>query len=234
MSCVFPTVIISADEAARRAALALRADLFRAGRSDADPFDAAASHGLIHAADGEIAGCFRISTYPNDHSAQSGYSGQFYDLSPLGAQSGPVVELGRFAFRPDKVDTDLLRRSFAAIADYVVAQGATALFGCTSFRGVDPAPFAHAFALIARDHLLPEGTSPTVRGGQTLPLTNHGFDRATALRTLPPLLRSYLKLGGKVGRQAVIDPDLGTIHVYTRLQAADVSDARKRSLLVAS
>ena len=34
---------------------------------------------------------------------------------------------------------------------------------------------------------------------------------------LPPLLKFYLRLGGKVSDHAVIDKDLDTLHVFTYL-----------------
>ena len=37
----------------------------------------------------------------------------------------------------------------------------------------------------------------------------------TTKNTLPPLLKFYLRLGGKVSDHAVIDRDLDTLHVFT-------------------
>ena len=38
-----------------------------------------------------------------------------------------------------------------------------------------------------------------------------------AYNFLPPLLKFYLRLGGKVSDHAVIDRDLDTLHVFTYL-----------------
>ena len=41
--------------------------------------------------------------------------------------------------------------------------------------------------------------------------------RERAKNFLPPLLKFYLRLGGKVSDHAVIDRDLDTLHVFTYL-----------------
>jgi putative hemolysin len=58
-------------------------------------------------------------------------------------------------------------------------------------------------------------------------------DLKRAMATLPPLLRSYLMLGGWVSDHAVIDQDLNTLHVFTGLEIAAVPPARARLLRLA-
>jgi len=47
---------------------------------------------------------------------------------------------------------------------------------------------------------------------------------------MPPLLRAYLRMGGWVSDHAVIDRDLGTLHVFTGLEIRAVPPARARAL----
>ena len=47
---------------------------------------------------------------------------------------------------------------------------------------------------------------------------------------MPPLLRSYLAMGGRVSDHAVIDRQLNTLHVFTGLETAAIPEARKRLL----
>ena len=231
MSRVPYTIEISRDAGIRAKALTLRARVFRDGKSDEDRFDADAYHGVILDESSHIECCFRLNIFDSDGAAQSGYTGQFYDLTPLSNCHGPVVELGRLARHPDKTNPDILRVAFAAIADFVVSHNAQALFGCTSFQGLSPSPYNACFSCLAHSHLLPDGQRPVPRSCRSFPLTDVPFDHAQALRSMPPLLRSYLRLGGRTSRAAVIDPDLQTIHVYTRLNIANVANARRKTLL---
>jgi putative hemolysin len=47
---------------------------------------------------------------------------------------------------------------------------------------------------------------------------------------MPPLLRSYLAMGGWVSDHAVVDRDLGTLHVFTGLEIGAIPAARARQL----
>ena len=58
-------------------------------------------------------------------------------------------------------------------------------------------------------------------------------DLKAAVRGMPPLLRSYLAMGGWVSDHAVIDRDLGTLHVFTGLEISAVPAARARFLRAA-
>ena len=55
-------------------------------------------------------------------------------------------------------------------------------------------------------------------------------DVTKALKAMPPLLRSYLLMGGWVSDHAVRDRDLGTLHVFTGLEVGRVPVRRKRVL----
>jgi hypothetical protein len=47
---------------------------------------------------------------------------------------------------------------------------------------------------------------------------------------MPPLLRSYLVMGGWVSDHAVVDRDMNTLHVFTGVEVAAIPAARQRSL----
>ena len=55
-------------------------------------------------------------------------------------------------------------------------------------------------------------------------------DLKAAQAKMPPLLRTYLLMGGWVSDHAVIDRDLGTLHVFTGLEIGAVPPARARLL----
>jgi putative hemolysin len=55
-------------------------------------------------------------------------------------------------------------------------------------------------------------------------------DRRAALVALPPLLRTYLAMGGWVSDHAVVDRQLNTLHVFTCVEVDKVPAARAASL----
>ena len=51
-----------------------------------------------------------------------------------------------------------------------------------------------------------------------------------AQRRMPPLLRTYLLMGGWVSDHAVVDNDLNTLHVFTGMEIKGIPANRKRLL----
>lgn len=220
-----------------RRAQALRGLCFRArtaaaGGGDADRFDALSCHVLIEDADGRLLGCFRHRLLRGPDLGDC-YTAQHYDLTGLRAYALPMVEVGRFCIHPQVHDPDILRLAWAALARLVEVEGAGLLFGCTSFPGVDPARHAAALALLAARHLAPPRWRPGRRAPEVVALAappGAPVEGGQGQAGLPPLLRSYLAMGGWVGDHAVIDRDLDTLHVFTGLETRRVPPARRRRL----
>jgi putative hemolysin len=206
-------------------ALELRGRVFRGGGDDRDDFDDQALH--LTVADGlGVFACARLRL----GAVSDSYSAQFYDLAGLSGQAGVKLELGRFCLAPGRQEPDALRLIWAMLTRVVDRQGIGMIYGCASFHGMEPAPYAAAFAELGGRHLAPDGWMPGVKAEETLFLQSFTPDPLQALRQMPPLLRSYLSIGGKVSDHAVIDRDLGTIHVFCGLEVAKVPPARAASL----
>ncbi|MBW7921682.1 MAG: GNAT family N-acetyltransferase [Rubellimicrobium sp.] len=203
----------------------------RAQGLDRDGFDDACLHLLVEDRAGHLLGCCRILPLASGAALADSYAALHYDLAPLAPHAAPMAEIGRFCLHPDAPAADGLRLAWAAITRLVDARGIAMLFGCASFPGADPARHLPALAQLARHHLGPEGQRPA------RDLREAVFPYAAALAGavaspagLPPLLRSYLGLGGWVGDHAVIDHDLDTLHVFTALPVASVPAARAQRL----
>lgn len=233
----------AADHADIAQAQGLRDLCFRTARGlsgrDADRYDAACRHVLVEDGDsGELVCCYRVLILADGRQIDTSYSAQFYDLARLSEYRALMIELGRFCIHPDRSDPDILRLAWGALSRVVDAKGVGMLFGCSSFDGAVPAVHAEALALLARAHLAPARWRPGVKAGVkaalVYPFAQDLADRAAsggrALLTMPPLLRSYLLMGGWVSDHAVLDPDLNTLHVFTGLEIAAVPPGRARLL----
>ncbi len=227
---------LAATQADMRAARALRHRAFGGEEGlGADAFDAHCSHVLIEeAATGDLAGCFRLMLLMQGQEVAHSYSAQFYDLTALQGYSDRLVEMGRFCLRPGLGDPDVLRVAWGAMTQYVDDNGIEMLFGCSSFAGTDAARYRDAFALLGMAHLAPAGWRPGVRAPSVFrfasELRDHRPDRKRALRAMPPLLRSYLLMGGRVSDHAVVDRKMNTLHVFTGVEIRHIPAARKRVL----
>lgn len=228
----------AATEADLRRAQALRAQVFRRGEVelDSDAFDPRCRHVLVETADGgALVGAFRLLSLADGRALDTSYTAQFYDLAPLAGYGRPMVEVGRFCLAPGAGagDADVMRVVWAAFTRLVDAEGIGMFFGCSSFPGTDPAQHRDTLALLAARHLGPEGLRPGESAAETARLAGallEGADLRRGQRLMPPLLRAYLGLGGWVSDHAVIDRDLGTVHVFTGLDVTAVPPARARIL----
>lgn len=220
-----------------RAAQRLRYAAFRdPGRAglDRDAHDARCLHMLIEEAPSRtLVGTFRLMPLASGADIGRSYSAQFYGLEGLSHYAAPLAELGRVCVAPARREADILRVAWGALAGYVDAAGIEMLFGCASFPGTDPRVHVQGFELLRRRHLAPAAWRPTAKAarvhrfGQLAP---DAFEPGRAMVSLPALLRSYLALGGGVSDHAVIDDDLGTLHVFTGLELRVIPPARARLL----
>ncbi|MBB5516370.1 putative hemolysin [Rubricella aquisinus] len=218
------------------AAQTLRARTFRGpgAQPDADAFDAQCLHVMIEDARTQsLACCFRLIHLQSGAEIGKSYSAQFYDLSALEGFSGPIVEMGRFCIAPEyQGDADILRVAWGAMAKFVDAHDVELLFGCSSFQGAEAEAHLDALALLRERHLAPKRWLPRVKAPRVIQFAKslRKPDLKAAQRAMPPLLRSYLAMGGWVSDHAVVDTDLNTLHVFTGLEIKGIPPARARLL----
>jgi putative hemolysin len=206
----------------------------RRGR-DQDAFDEMCTHILVEeAAGGRLVCCFRILPLAGGREICRSYSAQFYELSALADFEGPMVEMGRFCVHPEAHDPDIVRVAWAAMTRYVDENGVEMLFGCSSFKGIDSETYHDAFAVLAARHLAPRRWWPRVKAPSVVEfakkLSRRKPDAKQAMLRMPPLLRTYLLMGGWVSDHAVVDRQMNTLHVFTGLEIAAIPPARKRLL----
>jgi len=210
---------------------ALRGVAFRGGGADRDDFDARCTHLWIGPEGGAPLATVRVQGH-GAGTLEKGYAAQFHDLSALAQAPGPALEMGRLCLHPAHPSADLMRLIWAGVTRLAEGAGAARLFGCSSFRGTDPAVFTPALALLAARYLGPADLRPAILARESYDFSGLVPDnpRPADMAMLPPLLRAYLALGGWVGDHLVIDRDLGTCHLFTCVEIATMPESRKRVL----
>ncbi|WP_424942829.1 GNAT family N-acetyltransferase [Aliiroseovarius crassostreae] len=218
------------------AAQRLRYRCFRGGEGrDIDALDEACRHVLIEdQRSGALVACFRFLPLSGGAEIARSYSAQFYELGALSRFDAPMVELGRFCIAPEvEGGADILRLAWGALTRYVDQHQVGMVFGCSSFQGTDAKAYQDTFDMLRDRHLAPKRWWPRVKAPRVFRFGDRrgeGADRKRGLRMMPPLLRTYLTMGGWVSDHAVVDHDLGTLHVFTGLEIAAVPPARARLL----
>lgn len=223
-------------------AQALRWRAFRAARGqgaeggrDVDAFDTVCRHVLVEEVrGGRLVAAFRLLPLADGRDIGRSYAAQHYELAGLRAYPRKMVEMGRFCLDPEWHDPDILRVAWAAMTRFVDEEGVGMLFGCSSFMGTDAEAYLDAFAMLRERHLAPKRWRPVVKAPKVfrfgVRLRRRKSDPRRAMKVMPPLLRTYLAMGGWVSDHAVVDEDLGTLHVFTGVEIAGIPQARARAL----
>jgi putative hemolysin len=216
------------------AAFALRGLCFGRNGPDQDDFDDRCLQILVEDRDtARLVCCFRMLILDSGSQVTTSYSAQFYDLTALARFPGKMAELGRFCIHPDCTDPDILRIAWGAMTGIVDGQGVDMLFGCSSFAGTATDAYLDAFAMLKHRHLAPKRWLPRIKAPDVFRFAarlRQKPDAKRAMLGMPPLLRTYLLMGGWVSDHAVVDHHMNTLHVFTGLEIGAIPAARKRLL----
>ncbi len=213
--------------------MAFRSTAFprKAGQEE-DAQDALSAHVMVEG-EGRLLGYFRVMLFGWGAGLAQGYAARFYDVGPLSGYARPIAEMGRFCLAPGGVHPDVLRLAWGAMTRAVDEGQAGLLVGCTSFRGAEWESHRAGLALLAEGHLGPKDHLPGKKAAEVVDypaLVGPVGDRRASLAGLPPLLRTYLGMGGWVSDHAVVDRELDTLHVFTCVEVNKVPKARAASL----
>jgi len=209
-----------------------RAAFPRAHGSEEDEQDALSTHVMVEDATGLLA-YFRLMLFGWGAGLAQGYAARFYDVAPLAGYARPIAEPGRFCVAPGGVHPDVFRLAWGTMTRLVDEGQAGLLVGCTSFRGADWTLHRAGLALLAQGHIGPVEHLPGCKAAEVVDfprLAGPVTDRREALAALPPLLRTYLGMGGWVSDHAVVDRKLDTLHVFTCVEVDRIPPARAASL----
>jgi putative hemolysin len=197
---------------------------------DFDRFDDICDHLLVvdHGTGaGAVVGTYRLLRRSVAERHGRFYSASEYDLTPLVALDGELLEVGRScvdaAYR-NRATIQLLLRGIAA---YVRRYDVNLMFGCASLPGVDPGAVALPLSYLAYNHLAPPELRPIALAERYVDMkliAPESIDGRAAIGAMPPMIKGYLRAGCFVGDGAVIDHQFGTIDVCIVVPVEHVSE----------
>jgi L-ornithine Nalpha-acyltransferase len=203
-----------------------------ASARDRDSFDAVADHLLVIDHDlGEgpasVVGTYRLIRREAARAAGGFYSAAEYDIAPLVALPGPILELGRSCVDADHRTRGTLQLLWRGIAAYVFRHRIDLMFGCASLPGTDLDTLAPALTYLHTHHLAPPALRPRALPERYVAMDRlppAGLDIRGVLNDLPPLIKGYLRLGGFVGDGAVLDTQFNTTDVCIVVKTELITD----------
>ncbi|MBN9062805.1 MAG: GNAT family N-acetyltransferase [Rhizobiales bacterium] len=203
----------------------------RLTRHDADRFDACCDHIIVTDSSvgpkGRVVGAYRLLR--QDVAARHGgfYSQDEFRIDTLVARHPELrfLELGRSCVLKEYRDKRTVELLWQAIYTYVRHHRIDAMFGCASFHGVDAGKLALPLSFLAHharaDEAWRVAAAPERAVAMNI-LPSDAVDARLALRTLPALIKGYLRLGAWFGEHAVIDRAFNTTDVLVVLPVSRI------------
>lgn len=189
----------------------------RASASDFDDFDRICDHLLvIDLTSGEVVGTYRLIRRSAARRFGRFYSADEYDIAPLLAYPGQILELGRSCVAEGYRTRAAMQLLWRGIAAYVFRHQIGLMFGCASLPGTNIGALRLPLSYLYHHHLAPPTLRPRAvesRHIEMALMAKDEIDAHKAIAELPPLIKGYLRLGGFVGDGAVIDDQFNTTDV---------------------
>jgi putative hemolysin len=134
------------------------------------------------------------------------------------------MELGRSCVAEGYRGRRTIETLWRGVWAYALRHGIDVMFGCASLPGTNVGAHASVLTLLARENgVEPDwSVAPAPHAVRAAAVDVGAFDPRAALRDLPPLIKGYLRLGARFGREAVIDEAFGTTDVFVVLRVADI------------
>jgi putative hemolysin len=221
---------------------ALPSPAMRESGRDFDKYDEVCDHLLVvdrdaHDEDGQplVVGTYRLTREKDARRAGGFYTSSEYDLSAMlkGLPPGTkYLELGRScilkSYRSRPGTMQLLWKGLMA---YVARFDIDLMFGCASLPGIDVSDMALPLSYLHHFHPMPEHLRVKAQPDLYVPmnvLPRDRIDEREGIRSLPPMLKGYVRAGCCIGDGAVIDRQFGTTDVFIYFPLSTM-DARYRS-----
>lgn len=214
----------------------------RATKRDRDRFDEFCDHLLVfdHAlangAEGDdlplgaVVGCYRLLRQDVAERHGGFYTASEYDIAPLLARVGGdlrFLELGRSCVLPPYRNKPTVELLWHGIAQYVAMHNLDVMFGCASFEGTNPADLALPLSYLHHFHMTPPEWYVRALPDRYVEMNLIPKDEINpreAWRTLPPMIKGYIRAGCYIGDGAVVDQQFGTTDVLILFPVTQIAE----------
>jgi putative hemolysin len=211
-------------------------------RRDFDKYDDVCDHLLVvdrdaHDEDGQplVVGTYRLTRKKDADKVGGFYTSSEFDLSAMLAglpEDTKSLELGRScilkSYRARPGTMQLLWKGLMA---YVARFDIDLMFGCASLPGTDVAEMTLPLAYLHHFHPMPAHLKVRAQPDLYVEMNRipkEAIDEREGIRSLPAMLKGYVRAGCCIGEGAVIDRQFGTTDVFIYFPLSGL-DARYKS-----
>ena len=210
-------------------------------RLDYDKVDKFADHLIVidknrKGIKNKIVGTYRLIR--GDIAAHCGgfYTSSEFDLSKIlnSYENNKILELGRSCVHQDYRNGTIMNLLWKAIAEYVKLYDIKILLGCASFHGTDVMKYTNELSYLRKNFSLPDELSVKSLDSKIYPAYTEIDTNNNDLRTfvkLPPLIKGYLRVGGKVSHDCYVDYKFNTIDLCVIVNTNNIDEKYKKKYL---
>jgi len=207
---------------------AVPTDEMRALRRDFDKYDDVCDHLLVvdrdaHGEDGQplVIGTYRLTREKDAEKVGGFYTAGEFDLGRMisGMPKGTkYLELGRSCILPSyRSRPGAMQLLWKGLLAYVARFDIDLMFGCASFPGADPEALALPLSYLQHFHAMPAELMVKARDELYVPMDRmpaEAIDAREGIRSLPAILKGYVRAGCCIGDGAVVDHQFDTTDVF--------------------
>ena len=210
-------------------------------RLDYDKVDKFADHLIVidknrKGIKNSVVGTYRLLR--GDIAAHCGgfYTSLEFDLSKIlnSYKNNQILELGRSCVHQDYRNGTIMNLLWKAIAEYVKLYDIKILLGCASFHGTDVMKYINELSYLRKNFSLPDELLVKSLDTNIYPAYTEINSNTNDLRTfvkLPPLIKGYLRIGGKVSHDCFVDYKFNTIDLCVIVTTDNIDEKYKKKYL---
>ena len=213
-----------------------------ASRRDFDKYDDVCDHLLVvdrdaHGEDGQplVIGTYRLTREKDAEKVGGFYTAGEFDLGRMisGMPKGTrYLELGRSCILPSyRSRPGAMQLLWKGLLAYVARFDIDVMFGCASFSGTDPEALALPLSYLHHFHAMPAELVVRARDELYVPMNRieaSAIDAREGIRSMPAILKGYVRAGCCIGDGAVVDRQFDTTDVFIFFPMSGM-DSRYRS-----
>jgi L-ornithine Nalpha-acyltransferase len=208
---------------------------------DFDKVDKFADHLILvdkgnNAPKNPIIGTYRLIR--GDVSANFGgfYTSSEFNLSNIlnRYKHSQVLELGRSCVHKDYRNGTAMNLLWKAIAEYVKLYDVKIILGCASFSGTNINKFSNELSYLQENFSLSDDLSVKSLDKNVYPdykKTKNNVDNFRTFAKLPPLIKGYIRVGGKVSNSVYVDYNFNTIDLCVIIKIDNIDKKYKKKFL---
>ena len=181
-----------------------------------------------------VVGTYRLLRQDMAERYHGFYTQDEFDIAPLIERHGPAtrfLELGRSCVLKPYRNKPTIELLWAGIWSYVCRHNMDVMIGCASLEGTDPDQLAESLSFLHHYAAPPPEWNARAHDHHRVDMNmiaKEKINPKTALRSLPPLIKGYLRIGAYIGDGAVVDHQFGTTDVLIILPISHLKDRVKK------